>query len=402
VPESPEPDDPTSRKLADLAAEGGLHRVHILGWRDLADVEAGGSEVHAATIARLWATAGLDVILRTSYAQGHRYFAVRDGYRVIRKAGRYMVFPRAVWAEATAKYGHRDGLVEIWNGMPFLSPVWADGPRVVILHHAHTDMWPMVLPPKWARAGDFIERRVAPPLYRNSSIVTLSESSRRNLVDRLGFRAERVTVAPPGIDERFSPGTRSRTPLALAVGRMMPVKRFAMAIRAAAAVRQRIPDFHLVIVGDGHERPDLEALIDELAAHDAVSLPGRVSDEELVDLYQRAWLLLSTSAAEGWGMSITEAAACGTPAVVSRIAGHEDAVVHDQTGLLVAGDDHRAFADAVVGLVTDNARRSRLGAAALARAAQFSWGSTAVEVLRALADDAIRRRDRPLGRLRRP
>lgn len=402
MPDRTDLDDPISHKLADLAAEAGLRRIHILAWRDLADIEAGGSEVHAANLARLWAAAGIAVTLRTSYAQGHRYFAVRDGYRVIRKAGRYMVFPRAAWAELSAKYGPRDGLVEIWNGMPFLSPLWADGPRVVILHHAHTDMWGMVLPPRWARVGDVIERRIAPPLYRRTPIVTLSESSRRNLVDGLGFRPDRVTVAPPGIDERFAPGDApSPRPLAVAVGRLVPVKRFAVAIRAATAVRRQVPGFHLVIVGDGHERPDLEALIDDLGAHDAVSLPGRVTDDELVGLYRRAWVLVSSSAAEGWGMSITEAAACGTPAVVTRIAGHEDAVVDGHTGLLVDRDNPDALAAAIVGVVTDDHLRARLGANATQRAAQFSWGGTAVEVLRALADEAIRRRHRPLGRLRR-
>ena len=391
--------DPVARKIADLAEEAGLRRVHILAWRDLADVEAGGSEVHAAMLARLWAAGGLEVTLRTSYAQGHRYFATRDGYRVIRKAGRYMVFPRAVWAEVTAKYGTCDGLVEIWNGVPFFSPLWDRGPRVVVLHHAHTEMWPLVLPPKWARLGDVLERRVAPRVYRGSPIVTLSESSRRDLVARLGLDPGRITVAPPGVDERFTPaGTRSPTPLAVAVGRLVPVKRFSIAIRAAAELRRRVPGFHLVIVGDGHERPDLEELIDTLDAGDAVSLPGRVTDDELVELYRRAWVLVSTSAAEGWGMSITEAAACGTPAVVTRISGHEDAVVDGRTGLLVDAVGTRepealvqGMVEAVDAVVSDDALRLRLGDEALRRASLRTWGATAVEVLRRLADDAARR-----------
>jgi glycosyltransferase involved in cell wall biosynthesis len=381
-------EDPVARKLADLAAEAGLRRIHMLSWRDLGDVEAGGSEVHAANVARLWAEAGLAVTLRTSHAQGRRPLATRDGYRVIRKAGRYMVFPRAVWGEVTAKYGAYDGLVEIWNGMPFFSPLWDRGPRVVVVHHAHTEMWPMVLAPKWARLGDLIERRLAPPVYRRARIVTLSESSRDGLVATLGLRPRRITVAPPGVDERFTPGgERSPLPLAVAVGRLVPVKRFDIAIRTAAIVAERVPGFRLLIVGEGQDRPELERLVDDLGAHDSVHLVGHRSDDDLVDLYRRSWLILSTSAAEGWGMSLTEAAACETPAVATDIAGHRDAVVDGVTGVLVPRDDPSAAAGAMVGLLTDDALRSRLGEAAQSRATQFTWGSTAVEILRALADE---------------
>ena len=85
--------------------------------------------------------------------------------------------------------GHRpgDALVEIWNGMPFLSPLWYRGPRLVFLHHVHAEMWGMVLPPTLARLGDTVERRIAPRFYRSSRIVTLSESSRSEIVEMLGL-----------------------------------------------------------------------------------------------------------------------------------------------------------------------------------------------------------------------
>ena len=116
--------DDAVAKIGDLAAAAGLRRIHLFSWRDLADVEAGGSEVHAANVARLWAAAGLDVTLRTSYAQGQSKTVVRDGYRVVRKAGRYLVFPRSVAAELAGRMGPHDALVEYWNGMPFFSPLW--------------------------------------------------------------------------------------------------------------------------------------------------------------------------------------------------------------------------------------------------------------------------------------
>ena len=384
------------RKLGDIAATAGLRRIHMLAWRDLDDVEAGGSEVHASEVARLWAEAGIEVVIRTSFAQGHPSHAHRDGYQVVRKAGRYLVFPRAAASEAASRYGESDALVEIWNGMPFFSPLWARGPRVVFLHHVHADMWKMVLPPNLARMGDTLERKVAPLLYRRSRMITLSPSSKEEMVE-LGFHRDRVEVIPPGIDPRFSPGGRlSTTPLVLGVGRLVPVKRFDRLIRAVIVARKSAPSLELVLVGTGPERTDLESLITELDASEYIRFAGRVSDEELVDLYRSAWAVASSSVREGWGMTLTEAAACGTPAVATRIAGHIDAISEGQSGLLV--DDDADLARQLARLSTDDALRERLRHGALAHAAGFTWATTATRILETLAEEVVGHRGRRTGR----
>jgi glycosyltransferase involved in cell wall biosynthesis len=380
-------------KIGDLAAGAGIRRIHMLSWRDVADVEAGGSEVHASTVARLWAEAGLEITIRTSYAQGHPPEGRRDGYRVIRRAGRYLVFPRAAASEIAHRTGPRDALVEIWNGMPFLSPLWDFGPKIVFLHHIHGEMWRMALgdeAPSLATLGDLLERRIAPPLYRRTRIVTLSDSSKAELVEDLGFDPDRVTVVPPGIDPMFSPGGRKATaPLVLAVGRLVPVKRYDLLIRSVAAARARRPDLQLVIVGDGYERGALDELVASLDAGDWVTFAGHVSDGELVRLYRRAWVVASASAREGWNMGLTEAAACGTPAVATRIAGHIDAVRDGETGLLAADED---LGDAIATVLTDGALRRDLTRNALNRAATLTWDATATGIMRALAEEADRHR----------
>ena len=98
-------------RLAAAADAAGIRRIHVLAWRDLDDPEAGGSELHAHEILSLWARAGLDINMRTSFSPGQRQVIWRNGYRVIRKAGRYMVFPRAAFTEWMGWHGGRDGLV---------------------------------------------------------------------------------------------------------------------------------------------------------------------------------------------------------------------------------------------------------------------------------------------------
>lgn len=384
---------PAAIAIGAAAAAAGIRHVHVVAWRDLDDVEAGGSEIHAANVCREWAAAGLEVTSRTSFAQGHPPDVVRDGYRVERRAGRYLVFPRAAASAVAGRQGRHDALIEIWNGMPFFTPLWSTKPRLTFVHHVHGSMWRMVLPPKLAAAGEVMERRIAPPLYRRSQIVTLSDSSKRELVDDLGFRHDRVAVVPPGIDRRFSPGgSRAASPTVLAVGRLVPAKRFDGLIRAAARARERVPDLRLDIVGEGMERRTLEAVIDEVDGTGWVTLVGRCDDEELVNRYRSAWLLASASSHEGWGMSITEAAACGTPAVVTDIAGHRDAVADGETG--VRRPDVESLAPAIADLLVDDDRRRRMSVAAAERAERFTWSATATTLMDLLAAQARRRRSR--------
>jgi glycosyltransferase involved in cell wall biosynthesis len=252
-------------------------------------------------------------------------------------------------------------------------------------------MWGMVLPPGLARMGNAMERRVAPLFYRGSRIVTLSESSREEIQEMMHLSGDRITVAPPGVDPRYSPGgERSATPLVVAVGRLVPVKRFDLLIKALAAVKAHTPELRAVIIGEGYARPELEALRAELQAETWLELPGRVDDDELVDWYRKAWVVASSSQREGWGMTLTEAAACGTPAVATDIAGHADAVLNGESGLLVSHPGE--LAGALERVLSNDALRHRLAKGALARARWFTWGATARRSLEALAEESARRR----------
>jgi glycosyltransferase involved in cell wall biosynthesis len=207
----------------------------------------------------------------------------------------------------------------------------------------------------------------------------------------LGLDPARVSVVPPGVDERYGPGgTKSPVPLVVAVGRLVPVKRLELLIDAAARARKDVPDLRLLVIGEGYERPDLEAKIRAIDATSWIELPGHVSDEELADAYRRAWVVASTSLREGWNMTITEAGACGTPAVVSDIAGHRDSLTDGVSGLLVDPGDE--FADALVEVLSSTELRERLGRGAAARARSLTWEATAASVLSALVDEAQARR----------
>ena len=381
----------SAERIGRTAEAAGIRKVDVVAWRDLDDVEAGGSELHADEILQRWAEGGIDVRLWTSRVDGAARQIIRHGYTVNRRAGRYAVFPRTAVAGLRGKIGTGDGLVEIWNGMPFFSPVWSRAPRIVFLHHVHAEMWDMVLSPRMAPLGRTLENRFAPPFYRRTEIVTLSNSAKQDLVDKLGHSAERVTVVPPGVDPRFVPaGSLNPTPLVIAVGRLVPVKRFDLFIEAMVALREIHPALEAMIVGEGYERPALEAQIAAAGAGRWLSLPGRLPDADLVSAYRRAWVVSSTSSHEGWGMTLTEAAACGTPAVATRIPGHEDAIIDDESGLLVSTLPE--LVEAIGSILANPMLRRRLSQGALRRVEGMTWERAAFLALDALASQVTLRR----------
>lgn len=367
----------------------GIRRVHVFAWRDLDDVDAGGSEVHADEFMRRWADHGLEVVHRTSAAVGVPAASNRNGYQVVRRGSRYSVFARTMVSELTHRMGRSDAVVEVWNGVPWFAPVWYRRPKIVVLHHVHGPMWNQIFPGPLAAAGRILEARIAPPFYRAAMTVTPSDATRDELLE-LGFRPERVVAVPNGVDPFFRPaGHRTAHPSLVAVGRLAPVKRFELVIDAAIEARTRVPDLTLSIVGSGPLRAELQQRIDAAGAQGWIELVGHVARDELVARYSAAWLVVSGSLAEGWGLSLTEGAACGTPCVATDIRGHHSSVRDGSSGVLAAPD---RLGVTIADVLTDPARLAHLRAGALAWAGELTWEASALGVTRALHAEVARTR----------
>jgi glycosyltransferase involved in cell wall biosynthesis len=372
---------------ADRLRALGIDRVESYAWRDLDDSEAGGSELHADEIFSRWAAVGIDVVHRTSTRRARTFD--RNGYVVVQRGGRYDVFARVIarqmWRRLARRRPSTTATLEIWNGVPWFGPLWAPQRRVVWMHHVHRDMWSDVLPKPLDAAGRFLETRFAPMFYKRSTFATLSESS-ADEIERIGIDRGQLTVIPPGVHERYTPdeSVRSQHPEVVVVGRLAPVKRQRLALDALAAARSRVPELRVRLIGDGPDRPHIAAWIAEHQAADWVTLSGRVSDDELVEAYRSAWLVVSASHAEGWGMSLTEGAACATPCVATDIAGHRGAAVDGTTGLLVA--DIADLGPAIAELLGQHDRRGAMARAAVGHAAGLSWTAVAARQLEVLCD----------------
>lgn len=381
----------THARMRAAADEAGLRRIHVFAFRDLDDPDAGGSEEHAHQICRHLALAGREVTLHTGRVQGAPRTVQRAGYRVVRRGGRFGVFVTSVLDEWRGHLGRADGLVEIFHGVPFFAPLWSRRPQVAMIHHVHLGTWDMLLPGPAAWVGEAVERHLVPRVYRGRTLVTAADSARDEIVESYGVDAAQVEVAPHGVDPRFTPGgARHPEPLVVAVARLMPQKGVDALLEAMVDVQRDVPGVQAVIVGDGPHRRSLEALAERLGVADHVRFAGRVADHELVDWYRRAWVVASASKREGFGLTLTEAAACGTPVVASRIPGHVDAVEEGVSGLL-AGDTSE-LGLLLSKVLLDEGLRTSLARGAIEHASRFRWDESAAILLRVLCGEAARLR----------
>jgi glycosyltransferase involved in cell wall biosynthesis len=181
--------------------------------------------------------------------------------------------------------------------------------------------------------------------------------------------AERTVVIPNAVDVDGIPQARrdGRLPLVVAVGRLAEPKDALTLVRALAAVPGRA--FTALLVGDGPDRPSVEAEVRRLGLQDAVTLAG--TRDDVPELLARADVFALSSRSEGAPLSILEAMAAGLPVVSSRVGGVPELVVDGETGLLVQPGDPAAMADALGRLVADADLRSRLGAAGRERAQRY-------------------------------
>lgn len=377
--------------MADRADRAGLRRIHIFAFRDRDDPDAGGSEEHASQVGAQLVAAGREVVLHTSKVPGAPAEVGRSGMRVVRRGGRFGVFATSPFDERSGRLGRADGLIEVFHGVPFFVPLWSRLPHVGVVHHVHLGTWDMLLPGPLGRVGEAVERHLVPRVYRDRTLLTAAPSARDEIVQHYRLPADRIWIAPHGVDARFTPGgERSAGPLVVAVARLMPQKGIPDLLRALVRTKQAVPDLRAAIVGDGPYRAEYVALSESLGASSWVHFTGRAGDDELVGWYRKAWVVASASLREGFGLTLTEAAACGTPVVATRIPGHVDAVAEDVSGLLASSTTE--LGDLLAEVLTDHDLRKRLSEGALEHSAHFRWERAAATLLDALCRDAERRR----------
>jgi len=360
-------------------------RVLVLNERDIEHPNAGGAEVHVREIFARLAARGFDVTLASTSFPGGNDDAELDGMRV-RRFGRIRYFyPRAAWHCAReTRRGRYDVVVDCLNKLPFQSPLYSAAPVLAIAHHLFGKS--AFLQVSWPVAATvYGMEQLIPRIYRGVPFVAISESTRSDLVER-GIPRERIEVHHCGIRRPSfepSPGT-VRGPRIAYIGRLARYKQVDVLLHAAAKLADRVPDLAVDIIGKGEDRERLEGVANDAGIRDRTNFHGFVDDETRDHMLANARVCVCPSTKEGWGLTVIESNALGTPVVATDAPGLRDSVEEGRTGFLVADGDVDAFVERIGRLLEDDALWQRTSNAALAWSREFDWDTAADEMARSL------------------
>jgi phosphatidylinositol alpha-1,6-mannosyltransferase len=233
-------------------------------------------------------------------------------------------------------------------------------------------------------------------LARATAIFANSAYTARLLVSQ-GVAEGKITVVPPGVDEERLQGCKNKAEVVqkyglkgkrvlLTVARLESHKGQDTVIGLMPELLSQIPNLVYVIVGTGSQEATLKDMARHLNLNGGVVFSGLVTQEELLGFYGVCDVFVMVSKKlpdkfEGFGIAFLEANACGKPVIGGKSGGIPEAVIHEETGLLVDPDNHQEIAEAVRRLLTDNLFARRLGETGRRRVQEgFNWRTTARKV----------------------
>lgn len=297
----------------------------------------------------------------------------------------------AFYYYALSRYTPAGSDVHLVNDLSQGLAVRSDVPIVQILHHlpsSELEKSPMSTRSRFAiKLLATLEKRA---LKRAQAIICQSRATMERAVSRHPEQEAKVRIIPNGVDvHRFAPANGrteaadSETPLIACVARGLEARKGIGCLIEAFAAAQRVSDAELVIIGKDSQglRGQILAQASALGVADAITLIDSVSQRDLVALYQRATMTVVPSLLEGFSRPALESMACGTP-VIGAAVGAIPELLDENSGVVVPPGDAQALAAAIIDLLQDTKRVTRLGLAARERVvACFSWDSVAQRVL---------------------
>lgn len=355
-------------------------KILIFNWRDTKHIWSGGAEVYIHELAKRWVKEGNRVTLFCGNDGKSSRHEIIDGVNVIRRGGFYTVYIWAFLYYVLRLRKRYDVIIDSENGIPFFTPLYTTKPKFLLIHHVHQDVFQINLKPPLAWIGAFLEKKLMPFVYKNAEVVTVSPSSKADIIGNKLTRKDPFVIYN-GVDQKYKPGIKSKSPLVLYIGRIRTHKSLHIFVYAAKKVLEILPDIQFIIAGEGQQSGLIKKLINDLGLDKKVLFLGKVSEEKKLNLYQKAWVFVNPSLMEGWGITTIEANACGVPVIASNVPGLRDAVHNPHSGLLVPYGNVDEFAQSIEYLVRNTKIRKGMSEEAVEWSKNYTWDKSAKEFL---------------------
>jgi glycosyltransferase involved in cell wall biosynthesis len=289
------------------------------------------------------------------------------------------------------------GIRALFRLPPYVVCLWEAANRVDLFHIMANSGWswhlfsapaiwiarlrgkPVVINYRGGEADAFFARSlfwIRPSLRRTDAIIVPS-GFLQAVFKKYGFVSE---VVPNIINlSRFCAGANNASssadvvPCVLVARNLESIYDNATALRAFSIANKAYPELRMIIAGAGPERQSLEKVAAEIGLTNSVTFTGRVDNENMPSLYRKAQVVVNPSLIDNMPNSVLEALASGVPVVSTNVGGVPYMVEHDKTALLVPPQDPQAMATAILALLNDPAKASRIREAGIQSVQQYTW-----------------------------
>jgi glycosyltransferase XagB len=362
-----------------LKPEFGKNSKNILffNWRDTKHKWAGGAEVYIHEISKRLAAKGVGVTIFCGWDGVSKRDDLVDGVRIIRRGGIFTVYLYAIFYKMFKMRGKFDLIIDCENGIPFFTPLYSNTPKILLIHHIHQEVLRSKLKFPFSQIGMFLEKIMMPIVYSKSNVVTISKSSKNEIEALSQSFINRVSIVNPGIVVENAIYPKTKNPSMLYLGRLKSYKNVDMAIRAYKTVLSSLPDLSFTIAGSGDDEKRLKRIAKKLGVLGKINFTGYVNNREKHKLLSESWICVQPSSYEGWGITVIEANAHGTPVVASDIGGLRDSVIDGETGLLFEEGNLADLTLSIEKIIATDTFRQYLSENALKWSENFSWDSSA-------------------------
>lgn len=364
-------------------------QVLILNWKDIKNPDVGGAEIILYELAKRLIKDGHKVIWFCRKFKDCVKRELIDGIEIIRRGNKLSTYLEA-WRYYKSLYPKPDKLIDSINTICWQTPLYVDSKRrVAYVNQLAKEVFFYELPQPISSIAFYLEN-LEYKTYKKTKFICYSKSVKEDLKS-FGLPSQNISTFSLGIDHsRYFPGKKSKIPLFVFVARLVRMKRADLCVEAIKYVSKKHKEARLAIVGYGPEENDLKKLINKYGLQENVYLVNKdnlyfeKNEKDIkVKLLQQAWALLLPSVKEGWGMVVTEAAACGTPSIVTDVTGLRDSVVDRKTGFIVSANPTKEeLVNYMLKIIEEDKLKEDLSANAIKWASNFTWEKSYKEFIK--------------------